>query len=252
MAAQAAAGLPSDLPLPPAPPSPSVLPGAPGLRVHGQGEGPRVCCRRRRPPKWPSSAFPGLLARPSTPHPPRPLLDTLGEGARRWGKSLRFVNRSRDCGGGGGGGWEESEVAFPWRSGVSDEPGRVTPSRLYTLSQELRRRRGQGYLPPLPTLSGVLVRSDFFFPPQYYQCTAPNGFRFVFTTPPTPNESLVRSILPSPSSLLPTLPSSPSKTRSLRLDILQASYTVFRIVTFFTPPHPISTLVAVYFCPSPA
>lgn len=208
MAAQAAAGLPSDLPLPPVPPSPSVLPGAPGPRVHGQGEGPRGSCRRRRPPKWPSSAFPGLLARPSTPHPLRPLLDTLCGGARRWGKSLRFVNRSRGCGGGGGGGWEESEVAFPWRSGVSDEPGRVTPSRLNTLSQELRRRRGQGSLPPLPTLSGVLVRSDFF-PPQYHQCTAPNGFRFVFTTPPHPQRitcqiNFTFSLLPT--SHFPLLP----------------------------------------------
>lgn len=190
MAAQAAAGLPSDLPLPPAPPSPSVLPGAPGPRVHGQGEGPRGCCRRRRPPKWPSSAFPRLLARPSTPHPLRPLLDTLVGGARRWGKSLRFVNRSRDCGGGGGGGWEESEVAFPWRSGVSDEPGRVTPSRLYTLSQELRKRRGQGSLPPLPTLSGVLVRSDFFFLPSTTSVQLLTGSALFLRLPPPPTNHL--------------------------------------------------------------
>lgn len=74
-------------------------------------------------------------------------------------------------------------------------------------------------------------------PPQYHQCTAPNGFRFVFTTPPS-HPPRITCQINFTFSLLPTShsPLLPSQTPSPRLDILQASYAVIRIVTFsFTP-----------------
>lgn len=72
-------------------------------------------------------------------------------------------------------------------------------------------------------LFGDIVRSDFFFffflressvttsfPQHHHSVQLITGFALFLRFPP--NESLVRSILSSSSSLLPTLPSSPSQT----------------------------------------
>lgn len=128
---------------------------------------------------------------------------------------------------GGGGDWKGGKVAFPvrvlrvcWRIILQ-----VTArSRLSVLTPKnpseqegVRDAKGLFFF-----LFEDIVRSEFFFflressvttsfPQHRHSVQLITGFALFLRFPP--NESLVRSILSSSSSLLPTLPSSPSQTQ---------------------------------------
>lgn len=135
---------------------------------------------------------------------------------------------------GGGGEWRGGEVAFPAprppgsaeKNIASDSPSGLGVPAPKTLREPREGAERGGTWSPL---SGDLVRSEFFFflsfpflferiLSHHLASPAPPpcaGFALFFTILP-PNESLVRSILSSPSSLLPTLPSSPFANPVLR------------------------------------
>lgn len=152
---------------------------------------------------------------------------------------------------------------------ASSGPGRTTllvtaPSGPGLPPAALARRREAHGRPG--TSRGALLRSHppppWFFkrilsPPRLpsttVPCSAPNGFCFVFYDfPPTNHLSDQFYLLPPPS--FPLSPPPFRKPHSLRLDILQTIYVVFRIVIFLfsRPPPPMATPLDVFFCPSPA
>lgn len=165
--------------LPPRPQKPPVFPlhslGSPRRsqpRVHGQGEGPRGCRQRGPSQKWRFSAFPGCsrdLLPPTLAVPP---VGALGEGARLWEESLRFVPISRNRRGGRRGRVERGarRPSFPSprprgsleRNTASDSPsGLLCPRPEKPERAEVEgggKARGP-FFPLLETLSAV----DFFF-----------------------------------------------------------------------------------------
>lgn len=231
-------------PRPLASPRPTPTPGA-----HGQGRGPRGCGRRGRNPKWRFRASPGPCARPPARPPRRPPVDAPGGGARLRGKVWGLFLASRSCWGRGrrGGGAGPRSAS----SGLGTTARRVTaPSALGSRGRAGGRRGRRGTPSPCPgTWSAVIlplaprlrerILRHHLASPAPPLCSAPNGFCFVFTISPQRITCQINFIFfPPPSS--PLSPPPHRKPRSLRLDILQTIYVVFRIVIFFLnapPPH---------------
>lgn len=205
-------------------PHPHPPPQALQPRVHGQGRGPRGRGRRGRNPKWRFRASPGLCSRPSARPPRRPLVDAPGGGARLWGKVWGLFLASRSCWGRGrrGGGAGPPSAS----SGLGTTTLRVTaPSALGLPAGRPGAREGGADAGGTLSLPGDLVRSHFpsrpppsganpQAPPRLPSTAAVFGSKRIllcfYDFPPTNHLSDQFYLLPS--SLLPTLPSSPSET----------------------------------------
>lgn len=229
--------LPSPLHPPPPPQTPSLSPSLTRLprrsqpRVHGQGEGPRGCRQRGPDQKWRFSAFPGFSRDPPAPRPRCAPAEALGEGARLWEESLRFVPIRRNCRGGAAGA-SGGEARWPSPRRVLRGPRRrtlqvtarvdsVSPHRKPCASRGRGPSEGAPGLPFLETLSAVNFFFSFpflFFLKESSATTSPPQLHhrvqgllcFLRFFPPTNHLSDQFYLRPPPSS--PLSPPPPSQT----------------------------------------